>query len=117
MIVVLVFLPVFMLEGLAGSFFRPLAGAYVLAVLASLGVALTLTPALCLLLLPKVAENARREAPLTRFLKARYRALLPMALKKPAWAAVVLPVVFGTTLLAVPYFGEEFLPIFRNMIF
>src|SRR4029434_4188920 len=43
MIVVLAFLPVFFLEGLAGSFFRPLALAYVLAILASLAVALTVT--------------------------------------------------------------------------
>ena len=44
LIVVLVFVPVFLLEGLAGSFFRPLAASYILAVLASLMVALTLTP-------------------------------------------------------------------------
>ncbi len=117
MIVVLVFLPVFMLEGLAGSFFRPLAGAYVLAVLASLGVALTLTPALCLLLLPKVAESEAREAPVTRFLKTRYRALLPLALSKPKRAAILLPIVFGITLIAVPFFGEEFLPNFQEYDF
>ncbi len=52
LIVVVVFIPVFMLDGLAGAFFRPLALAYVLAILASLLVALTITPALALLLLP-----------------------------------------------------------------
>ena len=59
LIVVLVFLPVFLLDGLAGAFFRPLALAYVLAILASLLVALTVTPALSLLLLP---EAPRRDA-------------------------------------------------------
>jgi Cu/Ag efflux pump CusA len=59
-IVVLVFLPVFFLDGLAGTFFRPLALSYILAVAAPLGVALIVTPALCLILLPKVAGTKRR---------------------------------------------------------
>ncbi len=59
LIVVLVFVPVFLLEGLAGSFFRPLALSYVLAIVASLLVALTVTPALSLMLLPKHAACAR----------------------------------------------------------
>src|SRR5262249_25566566 len=50
-LLVLVFLAVFFLEGLAGAFFRPLALAYVLAILASLAVALTVTPGLAYLLL------------------------------------------------------------------
>ena len=61
LIVMLVFIPVFLLEGLAGSFFRPLALSYVLAILASLLVALIVTPALSLLLLPK--HTHAREAP------------------------------------------------------
>ena len=52
LIVIVVFIPIFMLPGLSGSFFRPLATAYVLAILASLLVALTVTPALALMLLP-----------------------------------------------------------------
>ena len=59
LIVVVVFLPVFMLEGLAGAFFRPLALSYVLAILASLVVALTITPALALVLLPRASRTPR----------------------------------------------------------
>ena len=63
--------PVFFLEGLAGSFFRPLALAYTLAVLASMVVALTVTPALALILLRK-APLDRREPPLIRWLQRGY---------------------------------------------
>ena len=66
-IVVLVFLPVFLLDGLAGSFFRPLALSYVLAIAASLLVALTVTPALSLMLLPQAIDA--REAPLVTSLQ------------------------------------------------
>ena len=76
LIVILVFLPVFFLEGLAGSFFRPLALAYVLAIMASLLVALTVTPALSLMLLTGATER-RHESPIVRVLKAGYRAILP----------------------------------------
>ena len=80
-IVVLVFLPVFFLEGLAGSFFRPLALAYVLAISASLLVALTVTPALSLMLLPQ--SEHQRDAPLVAWLKARYRRILPNLVAAP----------------------------------
>jgi CzcA family heavy metal efflux pump len=117
LIVVFVFLPVFFLGGLAGSFFRPLAVAYVLAVMASLGVALTLTPALSLLLLPRTALKERKEPPLTRVLKRRYRSLLPRLVRKPGWAAASLAAVFALTAAAVPFLGEEFLPDFKETDF
>ena len=63
LIVVFVCLPIFFMGGVAGAFFRPLAVAYILAVLASLGVALTVTPALSMMLLPQVAGVWRVSPP------------------------------------------------------
>jgi CzcA family heavy metal efflux pump len=116
MIVVLVFVPVFLLEGLAGSFFRPLATSYILAVVASLLVAVTLTPALSLMLLPKAALKGRDSA-LVRWLKRAYRSLLPRVLDRPRLAAALLLAVFAVTVLAVPFLGEEFLPDFQEYDF
>lgn len=117
LIVVLVFLPVFFLDGLAGSFFRPLAVSYVLAVMASLAIALTLTPALSLLLLPRAAKADHKDPPVARLLKRYYKSFLPRMVGRPRWAAVVLVVVFGLTAVTVPFLGEEFLPDFKETDF
>jgi CzcA family heavy metal efflux pump len=115
LVVVLVFLPVFLLPGLAGSFFRPLAVAYVLAVLASLGVALTLTPALSLVLLPSAVSH--RESPLVTWLRSRYRGVLPRFVGSPKRAIGILAVLFVATAAVVPLLGEEFLPNFKEYDF
>src|SRR5439155_8540531 len=73
-IVVLVFVPIFFLTGLQGRLFAPLGYAYVLAVLVSLAVALTVTPALAVILLPR-AEGAE-EPPLLRRLQGGYERLI-----------------------------------------
>ena len=114
-IVILVFVPVFFLPGLAGSFFRPLALAYVLAILASMFVALTLTPALSLMLLPRAAESAR--SPLSQWLQRTYRAMLPRFITRPGVALLVLLVAFVGTGIAIPKLGEEFLPNFKETDF
>lgn len=115
LIVMLVFLPVFMLQGLAGAFFRPLALAYVLAILASLGVALTVTPALSLLLLKNGRD--RGDAWLVRVLKDRYRRMLPAFVDRPKSALGALAIMFVLTAGIVPFLGEEFLPDFREYDF
>jgi len=117
MIVVLVLVPIFFLEGLAGTFFRPLALSYVLAILSSLGVALTLTPALSLLLLPRAAERGRQDAPLVRWLKRGYRRLLPAILDRPKLAIGASLAALAAALVATPLLGEEFLPRFREYDF
>ena len=68
--------PVLFLEGLSGSFFRPLVLSYGLAVLVSMLVALTVTPALCLLMLSR-GKLVSRESPLMRVLKRGYRPCSP----------------------------------------
>jgi CzcA family heavy metal efflux pump len=117
LIVALVFLPIFFLDGLSGSFFRPLAISYVLAVLASLGVALTLTPALSLLLLPSAANRERAEPLLARWLKRGYRRALPALINKPRMAVATMLLLFTLTAVAVPLMGEEFLPNFKETDF
>jgi CzcA family heavy metal efflux pump len=114
LIVALVFLPVFLLDGLAGSFFRPLAVSYVLAVLASLAVALTLTPALSLLLLPQATE---RESPLTRVLKRGYRFILPRLVTHARASIAAMLLIFVIAAAAVPYLGEGFFPEFKETDF
>src|SRR5207245_3601913 len=75
LIIIAAAVPIFLLEGLTGAFFRPLAVAYTLAILASLLVALTFTPALSLILLRR-APVERRTSPLTVLLQRGYTALL-----------------------------------------
>ncbi len=113
LVVILVFVPVFFLEGLSGSFFRPLALAYVLAIVASLIVALTVTPALSLLLLTGASER-RHESPLVRILKKTYRKVLPPLAQRPGWAVSILVAAFAATAWAVTGLGEEFLPDFQE---
>lgn len=116
LIVTLVFVPVLFLDGVAGSFFRPLGIAYILAIMASLGVALTVTPALSLMLLPG-APRKRHEAPLSRVLKRIYARLLPPLVARPKLALVVILGAFTATGIAVSRLGEEFLPNFQETDF
>ena len=115
LIVVLVFLPVFFLDGLAGSFFRPLALSYVLAIAASLLVALVVTPALSLMLLPQAIHE--REAPLVARLKAWYGRVLPHLIAVPRLALGVVAASITAAVLTFPFLGEEFLPHFKEYDF
>lgn len=111
-VVVLVFVPVLTLSGLQGRMFAPLAVAYILAILASLMVALTVTPALCCLLLPATAES--HEPAWLRGLRRFYQALLGGLIRfagRGAFAGIVL--VAGAAALCFR-FGNEFLPEFRE---
>ena len=116
-IVVLVFLPVFFLDGLMGTFFRPLALSYILAIGASLAIALSLTPAISLMMLRGRALDRKRDAPLVRLLKAGYRRVLPPLLKAPRPVCAIIVFAFVGTWFAYRQLGEEMLPNFKERDF
>lgn len=122
LIVALVLLPVFFLPGLSGSFFQPLALSYMLAILASLFVALTLTPALSLILLKKKYARKEdikphREPKPVRWLKPRYKSFLHKIVAKPKRTFWVLGITMVTAISLTPLLGEEFLPHFKEYDF
>ena len=113
LIVVLVFLPLLTLSGLAGHFFAPLGQAYLLAVLISLAVALVVTPALCLLLLREGGIDAE-EPRLQRWIKRHYRAVLERAFPHVRALVVWVGVLTLAALVILPNLGGDFLPAFRE---
>jgi CzcA family heavy metal efflux pump len=116
LIIVVAMVPIFFLQGLTGAFFRPLALSYVLAVGVSLLTALTVTPALSLILLRK-APLERRESPLSRWLENRYERVLSRVVStpRPAYLAVGLTAAAG--LVVVPFLGESLIPTFKERDF
>ncbi len=122
LIVALVLMPVFFLPGLSGSFFQPLALSYMLAIMASLFVALTLTPALSLILLRKrysVANAAepQKEPKPVKYLKPRYEKRLHKIIAKPKKAFTILIATVLICLGSTFFLGEEFLPHFKEYDF
>ncbi|MCY2964233.1 MAG: efflux RND transporter permease subunit [Planctomycetota bacterium] len=116
LIVILVFLPIFFLEGIAGSFFRPLASAYILAILASLVVALTVTPALSYMLLSG-ARGHDRDPPVSRGLRRLYAAVLPHLMGRPGLALCLILATYTLSVAGGTRFGQEFLPEFQETDF
>ena len=112
-IVALVFLPVLTLTGLQGSFFAPLALSYILAIAASLLVALTVTPALAFLLFDKGVRKAD-ETRLQRWLKTNYRRALGFIARWPRIIIAAVAVICIAAATRLPFFGGEFLPAFRE---
>jgi copper/silver efflux system protein len=115
LIIIVVFLPLFFLGGVEGRLLRPLGFAYVVSILASLLVAVTVTPVLCAYLLPNSkAVQTEHESRIVTWLKVHYARLLEVVLRHPkmvlgsALAALVLAAA------AVPALGSAFLPEFNE---
>jgi CzcA family heavy metal efflux pump len=116
LIIIVAAAPVFFLEGLTGSFFRPLAMSYTLAVLASMVVALTVTPALALILLGR-APLDHREPPLVRSLQRGYERTLSRIVWRPSRAYALSAVITLVGVVAVPQLGQSLLPEFKERDF
>jgi CzcA family heavy metal efflux pump len=115
LIIILVFLPLFVLTGVEGRLLRPLGFAYIISLAASLAVALTVTPALCSVLLPTSrAVREDREGGLVHWLKARYAPLLARVLTRWKLAGAVAFALFAASMISLALAGRTFLPEFNE---
>jgi CzcA family heavy metal efflux pump len=113
LIEVLAVVPVFFLGDVSGAFFKPLAVSYALALLVSMVVALTVTPALGLVLL-RHAPLARRESPLVRGLQRGSEAVLTRIVRTPRLAYIAVAVLVLVGLVVWPQLGQDLLPSFEE---
>lgn len=113
-IVCLVLVPVLLLGGIAGHIFAPLATAYILAIVASLLVALTVTPATCALLLPRIATREARPTRLARWMLDRYRAVLRKVIARPLAVLGASAAIVAAAIVILPFLGGRFLPEFHE---
>ncbi len=113
--VVLVFLPLFALSGIEGRLFAPLGIAYIVSIMASFVVSLTVSPALCLYLLPRAKVlAAEKDSFVVRRLKQWDRKLLGFALPHPGIVIGGAVVLVLAAAALVPLMGREFLPPFNE---
>ncbi|MBI1878886.1 MAG: efflux RND transporter permease subunit, partial [Chloroflexi bacterium] len=113
LIMLLAVAPLFFIEGVLGAFFQPLVLSYGLAVLASMLVALTITPALSLTLLAN-APLERRESPLVRGLQSVYNGILARTVQAPYLALISAGVIIVVGLAMLPFLRQSLLPSFKE---
>ncbi|MCW5626034.1 MAG: efflux RND transporter permease subunit, partial [Burkholderiales bacterium] len=108
-IVALVFVPLLTFGGVGGKLFAPLGVAYILAILSSLVVAMTLTPALCYLLFSSRALKTE-DPPFIRRIKPGYEALLRRIEHRSGSVLAIAAAVIAIGLATIPLFAGEFIP-------
>lgn len=114
-IVVLVFVPLFAMEGIEGRIFTPLGVAYIISILASLLVSLTVTPALCAYMLPKMKRlNAEHDGWVVRKVRGAQRWILDLLFPRSTLVFLTIAVMFVLSIGAFMTFGKEFLPQFNE---
>ena len=115
LIIVLVFMPLFAFSGFEGRMFAPLAFAYIISIMASLVVALTVTPVLCYFLLGQSQLiHEEKDSRLVAWLKRRYAGTLDWTLRHPMEIISLSAIMLAAALLLFPLMGREFLPPFNE---
>lgn len=115
LIIILVFVPIFFLSGVEGRLLAPLGVAYVVSLFASLVVAVTLTPALCHVLLPQSRSIQHAHEPrLTQWLKGLYGPLLRRVLDHPWLVTIPALLLLCAALAGIVRMGGAFLPDFNE---
>ncbi len=113
-IIVLVFVPLFALTGIEGQLFAPLGVAYIVSILASLVVSITLTPVLCYYLLPSLRSLEEPETRLVRTLKQLYSELLDWTLPRRPRVLAVAALAIVLALVGAWRLPKSFLPTFNE---
>ena len=108
LIIIVVFMPIFSLQGVEGKLFHPMAQSIVLAMIASLLVALVVIPALATYFFRRGVKH--KESFVFRSIEKKYRKLLEKVLQKPKKVIASVIVLFVISLGLIPFLGTEFVP-------
>lgn len=114
LIVVLVFIPLFALSGIEGRLFAPLGIAYIISLLASLFVSLTVTPVLCYYLLPQSKAMEEKDGIIVRTIKSKVETLLHKTIHHPYLIVGGCIFLLIAALSLFPFMGKNFLPKFNE---
>ena len=113
-IVVLVFVPLFALPGIEGRLFAPLGIAYIVSILASMLVSMTVTPVLCSMLLPRMKRLGHGDSPLVARLKRWDSRLLAWSFPRAKLLISAAALAVAAAAATVPFFPRAFLPAFNE---
>jgi HME family heavy-metal exporter len=113
-IVVLVFVPLFALPGIEGRLFTPLGVAYIVSIGASMLISMTVTPVMCLYLLPNMKRLDHGDSALVRWLKRQDTILLHWSFGRAKLLTALAALAVASAAATVPFFPRAFLPIFNE---
>ncbi len=113
-IVVLVFVPLFALPGIEGRLFTPLGIAYIVSILASMGVSMTVTPVMCYYMLPTMKRLDHGDSPLVAWLKRQDSKLLTWSFGRARLLIALAVLAVASAAATVPFFPRAFLPAFNE---
>lgn len=112
LVVALATLPLFFLERVSGAFFPEIAVAFLLALAASMAVALTVTPALTAIFLANASPQ--REAPPAGWLRGRYENVLARIVRRPRTAYAATGALVVAAIVAAPFLGQSLMPTLKE---